>query len=157
AAERQGVAGNFMLMLDARPQGWLNSVDGGTATAEVVTEPGGASPFTKKHLGAVRYEEFCLQFGLGMDRPVYDWIAASWQRRYMRKSGSIVAADYKLTAMGQRDFENAVITEVTIPDMDVSAAGKVPGRLTVKIQPERVASTKVSGKIGAAAQPTKTK
>ncbi len=145
--QRSYVAGNFMLVLDGKELGFLKSVDGGAVTAEVISEPGGSGAFIRKHLGPIRYEEFCVQLGLSMDRTIYDWIAATWQMDFKRKNGSIIAADYNQEAKGKREFSDALISEVTIPRMDGS--DKDPVYLTIKIQPERIQQGKASGKVSA--------
>jgi hypothetical protein len=48
---RSYVAGNFQLVLDGVKCGFLKSVDGGAAVAEVISESVGSSCFAKKHLG----------------------------------------------------------------------------------------------------------
>ena len=65
-----------MLVLDGVKCGFVKSIDGGAVTAEVVTEAVGASPFSKKHIGRIRYTPFVVQFGLAMASPVRDWINA---------------------------------------------------------------------------------
>ena len=98
------VAGTFQQVLDGVNTGFLRSVEGGAATAEVISEVVGTSYFAKKHLGQIRYDPFGLRFGLAMSTDVYDWINASWSGNYQRKDGAIVAADHQLTAVSQREF-----------------------------------------------------
>jgi len=142
---RPYVSGNYMLNFAGIPVGFVKSVVGGGVTAEVICEDAGPSYFTKKHLGQVKYEEFTIRIGLSMNKAIYDWIAASWQMNYSRKSGSIISADYKLEARSERQFSNALITETTIPAMEGSA--KEPAYLTLKLQPELVQYKKAAGKV----------
>jgi hypothetical protein len=142
---------NFMY-LDGKEAGFVKSVDGGAVTAEVINEPSGPSFFVKKHIGAPKYEEFMLQFGFSMSRAIYDWIAASWKGDSSRKSGAIVACDYQYVVKSEREFLNALLTEVTIPAMD--GASKDACYLTIRVKPESVRSKKGSGqKIGQVAKP----
>lgn len=145
-AIRSYVAGNFSLVLDDIKCGFIKSVDGGGITAEVISEAVGPSYYVKKHIGQPKYEDFLLQIGLAMGKPVYDWIAASWNGNYQRKDGAIVAVDYKMEAKSQQEFFNALITETTIPACD--GASKDPAYLTVKFAPEYTRVTKASGKVG---------
>ena len=142
---RSYVAGNFQLVLDGVKTGFLKSVEGGGAVAEVISEPQGSSPYFKKHIGPVGYEPFALRFALSIANDVYDWINASWTGNYQRKNGAIVTTDQKLTAVSQREFFNALITETQIPALDGSS--KEPGYLTIKFAPEYTRTSKASGKV----------
>jgi phage tail-like protein len=142
---RSYVAGNFQLVLDGVKCGFLKSVDGGAAVAEVISESVGSSYFAKKHLGQISYGPLVLQFGLAMSKDVYDWINASWSGNYSRKNGAVVATDHKLDAVSQREFFNAIVTETTIPAMDGSSRN--PAYLTLKFAPEYTRITKASGKV----------
>ena len=139
------VGSNFQLKLDGLDAGFLKSVDGGAITAEVINEPAGPSNLMKKRIGPPRYEAFTIQLGLWMGNAVYEWIQAAWQMKYVRKNGSIVAYDYNLEARSEREFSNALITEVTMPAMD--AGSKDQCYMTVKIAPEMVRMKKASGKV----------
>jgi hypothetical protein len=141
---------NFMLTLDGVQCGFVKSVGGGDISAEVIQEPVGSSSFVKKHIGPPRYEDFTAQIGFGMARPVYDWIAASWSMSYMRKNGSVVAADSTLKAQSERQFFNALLTETTVPGLDASS--KEPAYVTIKFAPELIKTVKGTGKLGAPAK-----
>ena len=141
---RSYVAGNFFLNLDGVKTGFLKSVDGGGILGDVVSESSGASYYTKKHIGNVKYEDINIQIGFSMTKAIYDWIAASWMMNYQRKNGAVVACDYKLDAKTQREFFNALITETTLPACDGSS--KEPAYLTIKFAPEYTRYSKASGK-----------
>jgi hypothetical protein len=142
----RSVGGRFALELDGATAGFVKSVEGGEITAEVVAEPVGPQPFTKKHIGGVKYEEFALGIELGMSGDVYEWIAQSWTGQSTRRDGAIVEADFKLDAKARREFREAVITETTVPALDAAAA-KTPAQLTVKVAPESITRTKGSGNL----------
>jgi phage tail-like protein len=144
---RSYVTGNFQLVLEGNKSGFLKSIEGGTAAAEVVAEPIGGSPFVKKHLGPVGYEAFVARFGLSMNKDVYEWINASWSANYQRKNGAVVAIDNKLTAVSQREFFNALVTETTFPKLD--GGSKDPAHLTLTFAPEYTRTSKASGKVSA--------
>ena len=134
-----------LLELEGVTCGGVQSVDGGAISAEVFTEPTGADPFARKHIGPPRYEEFVLQLGLSMNRAVYDWIAAMWTGRPERRSGAIVTAGVDMVARGRREFRDALITEVTIPAADASV--RDPAYLTMKFAAERILPVDASGKV----------
>jgi len=110
-----------MLTLDGVNVGIVKSPAGGGATADVISEPAGSSFFSKKHIGAPKYEDMTMQIGLSMNKPVYDWISACWNGNFQSKNGSILACDPNFNILTQRDFFNALLTEVTIPAMDASS------------------------------------
>lgn len=141
-------AGNFQITLDGVACGFLKSVDGGAAVAEVVSEAG-PTYFAKKHLGGIGYVPFVVQFGLAMSADLYNWINASWSGNYLRKNGAVVAADYNFVAVSQREFFNALIAETTVPRLDASS--KDPAYLTLKFAPEYTRIGKASGKVTGAA------
>lgn len=148
---RSYVSGHFGLELDGVQAGFLKSVDGGGATADVITEqPSGTERFSHKHLGNVKYEEFSMQFGFSMTKAVYDWIAASWTSSYVRKNGAVVAADFKSDIKSKRQFFNALITETGIPACDGSS--KEAGYLTLNFAPEYTSDVKASGTLSAGKQ-----
>jgi len=140
---RSFVSGRFALALDGSQVGVLKSTDGGCATADVINEPVGPNRYSNKHLGPVKYEDFSMQMGFSMNKAVYDWIAASWTANYVRKNGSVIAADFKGDVKSQRDFFNALITETGIPACD--GASKEPGYLTLGFAPEYTTDVKASG------------
>jgi hypothetical protein len=80
-----------------------------------------------------------------MTSDVYQWINASWSGNSIRKSGAVVAADQRYVAVSQREFFNALITEVTFPKLDGSS--KEPAYLTLKCAPEYTRTAKASGGI----------
>src|SRR5262245_20789183 len=141
---RSYVAGTFQLKLDGVEAGFIKSVDGGAITAEVINEGAGPTPYVKKHVGPPRYEDFQMEIGLWMARAVYDWIQASWKMNYQRKNGSIVSYDFNLEARSEREFFNALITEVSFPKLD--RGSKDQCYLTVKFSPELTRMKKASGK-----------
>jgi hypothetical protein len=96
------------LELDGRPAGWLNTVDNSL--------PAGAIQLT------------C---GAGMSNACYQWIRASFDHLYLRKSGAIIAADYNNREIGRLEFANALITEIGMPALD--AASKDAAKMTIVI------------------------
>jgi hypothetical protein len=141
---RSYVAGTFQLKLDGVESGFVKSVDGGAITADVINETAGPTPYVKKHIGPPRYESFSIEIGLWMARAVYEWIQASLKMNYQRKNGSIVAYDSNLEARSEREFFNALITEISFPKMD--GGSKDQCYMTVKFSPEITRMKKASGK-----------
>ena len=151
AGTRSTVSGSFMFNLNGVPCGFVRSAEGGDAVGEVVEEGPKSGVFTKKHIGQVKYDAVELTFGFGMTRDIYEWIEASWKQNYARKDGSVVVTDPSLQAVSAREFYHALITEVTIPDLDASS--KDAAHLTLKFAPEYTRDVKASGKVTAPKTP----
>jgi hypothetical protein len=134
--------GRFGLELDGLPAGWV-SAEGGDATSDVVLEKVGPDNIQHKHLAGVKYEDITLNCETGMSRGFYDWIKASFDKKFMRKNGAIIASDYNFKPISRLQWTNGLITEVGFPACD--AASKDAARMTVKIAPEFT-------RMGAAAQ-----
>ncbi|HYL09121.1 MAG TPA: phage tail protein [Candidatus Acidoferrales bacterium] len=151
-AKAQGyAAARYGLELDKQFGGWVESADGGDATAPVVIEKLGPDHIQHKHLAGVKYEDITVNCGTGMSRGFYDWIKASFDKQFIRKNGAVVFADYAGKQNSRMDWSNALISEVGFPACD--AASKDAGKLTVKISPEftrRAAATQ--GPIGSPRQ-----
>jgi len=128
--------------------GIARNVAGGAVVSDVVTEKIGPGHFSKKHLGGVRYEEFEMDIGFAMAKPVFDWIHETWKILYPRRSGSVLACTDKREVKSERKFLNAVLTETTIPTLDRGA--KEPAWLRVKFAPEKIELVKASGKASGA-------
>ena len=101
----------------------------------------------------MRYEPFAVTVGFANAAPVYDWVADLWKGNFVRKSGSLVVADYKLEAKSAREFLDAQLTETTLPTLDASS--KDPGFLTLKFSADLVKDSNASGKQDAAAAKAK--
>lgn len=145
AADRRSyVAGGYALTLDGDFAGFVKSMSGGGAVAEVVTESTGATGFAKKHVGGILYEDIQIDVGIGAGASIASWIAASWQAQPQRKNGAIVAYDHKLDAVQSTEFTDALLMATTIPACD--AASKEPAYLSLRIAPERTQPGKAAGK-----------
>src|SRR4029077_17363640 len=93
----------------------------------------------------VKYEDIAVTAGFNMSEAVYDWIPASWERKFAPKGGSIIAADFNMEAKQKREFFHALITETGIPACDGSS--KEPAYMTIKFAPEFTRTVKASGKV----------
>src|SRR5262245_53401432 len=115
---RAFASGRFSLQLDGVDCGFVHTASGGAIAADVVTVATQGSGVAEKHLGQVRYEEIALQLDLSCDARVYDWIAASLTRKFVRKNGAIVATDAAGKAVSEQAFTHGLVTEVTVPALD---------------------------------------
>lgn len=134
-ADKRGyVAGKYGIELDNIVAGWVASVEGGHATADVVQEKLGSDHVIKKHIAGVKYEDITISCGTGMSKGFYEWIKASFDHKYTRKNGAIITADYNYKEYTRLNFYNALITEIGFPALD--AASKDAAKMTIKVSPE---------------------
>jgi phage tail-like protein len=141
--------------IDGQMAGWVQSIAGGHATSDVVTEKVGAAPYKvapdkvgpdniqKKHVANVKYEDITVNCGTGMSRNFYDWIKASFDHQYSRKNGAVITADYNGKEVTRLDWFNGLITEVGFPALD--GASKDAAKMSIKISPETTRMTAHSG------------
>jgi hypothetical protein len=130
-------AGYYSIELQHTFAGWVKSVEGGDATAEVVAEKMGADKLVRKHLGPLKYNEISFKFGSGMSQKVWDWIKNSWKNtdiKNARQDGAMVMYNYQLEEMSRLEWKYGLITEFGIPALDAKA--KDPCDFTCKFQPE---------------------
>ena len=135
----------FSLQIEGRNCGFVKSVEGGGISAEVAREPAGNDHFIKKHISQPIFEDLVLQTNLSMHKQFYDWIAATWNGKYVRKDMAIYTVNPQRQIDREAHFFNAQISEVTIPAMDSSS--KEPGYMTIRFQPEYSRMAKSSGRL----------
>jgi hypothetical protein len=125
----------YALFLDGVEIGWLKSVDGGNAEAEVIKERPNDF-FAKKHPGTVKYEPITIQINQPLPKAISGWISGFMDGKVIRKNGKIVVTDYAMKSFKEIEFFNAPISEVNFPAVDASSKELV--FLTIKIAPEYI-------------------
>ena len=151
---RRVAAGHHALTLDGTPVGLLKSSEGGFPSAEVVKEKPVAA-LVKKHLGPIHYEDFTVQFGLGMDKALHAWIDETLEGKASRRSGTVEAVDFDMKVQSVREFEHALVTEIAIPAAD--GASKDAAYLTLSFAPEFARTVKGGGTLSKSAPAAKQK
>jgi len=145
-ADKRGyVAGKFALEFGQNKAGWVSSVEGGHATADVVSEKVGPDHIVHKHIAGVKYEDITVNCGTGMSKAFYEWIKASFDRKYQRYDGAIHSCDYDGNIVSSLDFFHGLISEIGFPALD--AGSKDAAKMTIKIKPETTRHKKGSGKL----------
>ena len=132
---RASTTGPVALELDGAPAGWVSFVGGGEATADVVTEqPGPGSPFAKKHIGGVGYEDLVLTCATGMTEDFYGWLHDAMNGQFRPRDGAIVQYDRNLREVRRLEFRQGLLTQLGLPAL--SASAQTPGSFRVVITPE---------------------
>lgn len=135
ADKRSYSAGHFMLSLDGEPA-VLKDFDGGNIKGEVLTINMGPENLAMKHISTLKFEPFKLNIGMSMGKPLYEWIKASLDRQHMYKNGYVVSGSFDYKAMSFRHFEDAQITEITVPALD--ATSKDAAFFAITIDPVKI-------------------
>ena len=143
STKRGYVAGKYAVELDGIEAGWVSSVEGGHATSDVVVEKLGADHIQRKHIAGVKYEDITVNCGTGMSKGFYQWIKDSFDHKYSRKNGAVIAADYDYKEHSRLNFYNALITEIGFPALD--AASKDPAKMSIKFSPEYTRTATTTG------------
>jgi hypothetical protein len=143
AGNLQYTAGRFGLELDGTAVGFVESVEGGQAFADVIEENAGPDKIVHKHLAGLKYEDLVLTVGSNMSDSFYDWISALFDRKPARKGGALSFQDYTGAEKERLSWRDGLITEVVFPALD--AGTNDLGKLTVTISPEETTHAKGSG------------
>jgi len=124
------VNGYFQLVLDGVEVGIVQKAGGGEIKADVAKYALSTEYLVKNHIGNVSYGDMNVQCGVSMGASFKDWIQKSLDSAHAYMNGSIVVANYNREAVQEREFKNALITEVAFPNPD--AAAKDAAYITVK-------------------------
>ncbi|MCH8063555.1 MAG: phage tail protein, partial [Chloroflexi bacterium] len=135
--ERGTSLGQFAVVLDGSSDlTVLRSVEGGVIVGEVAEQRLGPELLVKKHLSTISYEPFTMRIGMNMSKGFADWIEASFDGEPASENGTVIAANSNLHSLSEREFRDALISEVTFPTLDASS--RDPAFLTVKLEPGRI-------------------
>jgi phage tail-like protein len=137
-------AAHFVLELETKNNmvGVIRSVDGGGVKSEIMTYQSGASHETWRQIGKPKYEDLKIEFGMAMSQGFYTWIQSFFDGQVLRKDGAVVAADFHYNERARREFQSAIISEITFPQLD--GTDKNPCFMTATIVPETLRFAKGS-------------
>ncbi len=118
---RSYAAAHFGLELDGSDSvGLFRSIEGGGVRADVMTYQNGGNYLRMRQLGKPKFEDIKVQVGMAMSQPFYDWIENFFAGNAVRKTGAIVAADFYYNERARREFDGAMIKELTFPKLDAA-------------------------------------
>jgi phage tail-like protein len=95
--------------------GLFRSIEGGGVRTDVMSYQQGGQFNRWRQLGKPKFEDIKLQVGMAMSEPFYKWISDFFDRIPVRKNGSIIAADFSYNERAVREFNGALIKELTFP------------------------------------------
>jgi hypothetical protein len=126
-------AGRFAFSVDGQFAGYIKKWSGGVTKGEVATHNLGTSNIQKKHLATITHEPLTIEIGMGMGKPLWDWIKASFDKSFQTKTCALTAADFNYKAMATRVFQDSYIKKVTLPTLEGS--NKEAGYFTIEMDP----------------------
>lgn len=136
---------NLMLELDGQTAGFVRTVQGGNAFADIIAEQAGPDLIQRKHPGPVRFEDLIIEAPLDRDaKSLNGWITETLTKGSIQHNGAIIFADFNFTEVKRLEFFNAILTEVTLPAAD-AVDGKKAALLTLRITPQ---TTRLAGGAG---------
>jgi len=118
----------------------LRSVEGGTAKAEVISYQMGENGDVWRQLGKEKYEDIKVTVGIATGGGFWTWMKKFIDGKPERRHGAIIAADYNYEGKAQREFYDALITEIGFPKWDGN--DKNQANVTVTLSPETVIHSK---------------
>jgi len=130
-------ADHFILYLDGGPT-VLKNFEGGNVKGEVATAGKGSQDLPAKNISTLKVEPMVIEVGIPMGKSLREWISATLDRTNgdARKSGYIVACGADCKATESRHFRDALITEITIPELDASS--KDSAFFIIQFDPEEI-------------------
>lgn len=128
-------AAHFMLELDGSDvKGVIRSVGGGGVKSEIMTYQMGDNHDLWRQIAKPKYEDIKLEFSMSLSKAFYEWIKSFFAGKVERKTGAIVAGDFQFNERARREFDSAIISEITFPKLDGS--DKNPVYMSATIVPE---------------------
>ena len=129
------------LELQGAPAAFLQSAEGGDATADVLTPDYTTQDFNsgrwfvrKDFASGVKYEDITISFGPAVSSSLSDWISAILQGSDRPVNGAVLMGDYKGNVASRLNFYNGRISEIGFPALD--AGSNDSAYITLKITPE---------------------
>jgi hypothetical protein len=143
ADQRTYTGGNFILEVDGYSVGYLKKFSGMGMVADISESKLGPDNVVKKNVANIKWEPAKAEVGIGMGEGMHKWIKASFDKGYLSKNGVFTSADFNHKAQSELSFQNALITEVTVPKL--SGDDKTNAFFTVGFQAEQVRWAKAGG------------
>ncbi|MBB6049581.1 phage tail protein [Armatimonas rosea] len=127
-------SGRIGLEIEGQFVGWVKSADGGGPVADVVQEKAGGGQAPKKHLAGVHYDPIHVECYIDALPALAEWLRDTKTQGKPRRNGALIVADFNYKAVTRLEFQNALLTEFSLPALD--ATSKEAGLISVTFQPE---------------------
>lgn len=141
----QSAAIRYALDLEGQIAGPVFSLESGFISGQVSEQNSPQSPYPKKHLAIIVYEDIAIQCGNAMSPAFYSWIQQTLAGQAPQRSGGILTTNLANQIIDRKIFSGAVLTEVAFPALDRSA--NTPASLGIKMKPGQLSYQSGSGQI----------
>ena len=115
---RTYTAGKFLFEMDGTRVGFIQSCEGGHATAELATHNMGPNNYQKKNVTTIKYAPVKIRTGAGMSKGFWEWMRAALDLGVLYKNGAVTVADFNYKAQRRMDCMNMLMSKVTFPTWD---------------------------------------
>jgi phage tail-like protein len=144
AANRPYGVAHFAMELDGKQDiGLFKTIEGGGLKADVMSYQSGGHYERWRQLGKPKFEDIKLQVGMAMSEPFYTWIKDFFDGKAVRKTGSVIVADFYYKERARRTFAGAMIKELTFPKLGGDEKG--PAYMNIGISVEDIEFKKGTG------------
>ena len=141
---RSFASGRFAFGIDGKFAGFVRKVTGGAIKTEPVTHNLSTNFIQRKNPGILDYDMLTFEISMGMGKPLWEWILASWKQDFQQKNCELQLCNFNHEVQVVRSFADAYITKLTVPTLD--AGSKEPGYFTVEINPSAIRYEKGDGR-----------
>ncbi|MDQ6886169.1 MAG: phage tail protein [Gemmatimonadota bacterium] len=132
--------GRFALEIDGKMAGFVSEFTGGSPTSTVVTEKLGPDMITRKHIAGVKYEPIVFDGAIDLAETALQMLL---DNKIRRVNGAVITADYSLKEVDRLNFFQALVTAVTIPELNGSI--KDACHFDIELQAEYTRTAKPDG------------
>lgn len=120
--KRTYAAAHFKLEIgDDKNSGAIKSVEGGGVRVDVMTYQNGGNYDRLRQIGKPKFDDIKLMMGMSTSKTYYSWIEKFFTGQPDRRHGAIVAADFYYKERARREFQEAMISEITFPGVDANS------------------------------------
>jgi hypothetical protein len=130
----------YMIEINGVGTAMVSAVAGGYVTGDVVTAAAGPGAPPQKNIGSVHVVPVTIEVAPG---DLTAWIQESLKGTAQPVSGRILEMDVNYTIASERQFHDALLTEIAFPALDASS--KEPARVKLTFQPRQITSKKGDG------------
>lgn len=145
-AERPVIQSRYSIDIGGTSPAYVKSLSLPKLTGELAEHKLATSAWNAKHITTYKWEAIDMEIAMGqMGKGMNDWIEGSFNKKHTRKDLGITEASVDQDILAEWDLENALIQEISFPDLD--ASGKEALYITCKVMPENVKFSSGGGKL----------
>jgi hypothetical protein len=110
-----------LLRVGGSSAAFVKSVSGFDYESEVAKHDLGADNFQVKQATTFKYSPCKAKIGMNQAGEMQEWIAASFKKKHMVKSGEFVAANFDYEETHRINFTDALMQEIALPKLEGSS------------------------------------